>query len=252
MGRTLAFDFAQGRPVVRPTRLCTPAGIPPLRSYGLSSPREALRGFDHLQRRSQPGTHAGECAAPGARRARRDHCGGFGFHRPHRGDCEVVWCKSFRGSLERLRRAKEFRDRESYRRLDPESGCGRGIGPATAECACDSAGESGTSGCPAASGRCSSLHDAGCPGRISKLHRPKRRADSRRGLDPRKNEFLGRWIKHGGFWPDPKLRLFRRGCGRFEDRAVHETVQVSGATATLKRALSCTTATPRSPTTSPT
>ena len=50
----------------------------------------------------------------------------------------------------------------------------------------------------------------------------------------RKNEFLGRWIKHGGFWPDPKLRLFRRGCGRFEDRAVHETVQVSGATATLK------------------
>ncbi len=51
----------------------------------------------------------------------------------------------------------------------------------------------------------------------------------------RKNEFLGRWIKHGGFWPDPKLRLFRRGCGRFEDRAVHETVQVSGASATLKQ-----------------
>ncbi|HMH08468.1 MAG TPA: glycosyltransferase family 2 protein [Terriglobales bacterium] len=50
----------------------------------------------------------------------------------------------------------------------------------------------------------------------------------------RKNEFLGRWIKHGGFWPDPKLRLFRRGCGRFEERAVHETVKVSGHTATLK------------------
>jgi glycosyltransferase involved in cell wall biosynthesis len=50
----------------------------------------------------------------------------------------------------------------------------------------------------------------------------------------RKNEFLGRWMKHGGFWPDPKLRLFRRGCGRFEDRAVHETLQVRGATASLK------------------
>lgn len=50
----------------------------------------------------------------------------------------------------------------------------------------------------------------------------------------RKNEFLGRWIKHGGFWPDPKLRLFRQGCGRFEERAVHETVKVTGQTTTLK------------------
>jgi len=50
----------------------------------------------------------------------------------------------------------------------------------------------------------------------------------------RKNEFLGQWIAHGGFWPDPKLRLFRRGQGRFEDRAVHETVIVDGATARLK------------------
>ena len=50
----------------------------------------------------------------------------------------------------------------------------------------------------------------------------------------RKNEFLGQWIKHGGFWPDPKLRLFRRGRGRFEDRAVHETVKVNGTTARLK------------------
>jgi glycosyltransferase involved in cell wall biosynthesis len=47
---------------------------------------------------------------------------------------------------------------------------------------------------------------------------------------PRKNEFLGRWIKHGGYWPDPKLRLFRRGRGRFENRAVHEDLQVDGTT----------------------
>jgi glycosyltransferase involved in cell wall biosynthesis len=51
---------------------------------------------------------------------------------------------------------------------------------------------------------------------------------------PRKNFFLGRWIRHGGFWPDPKLRLFRRGYGRFEDRAVHETLKVDGCTAKLK------------------
>jgi len=52
---------------------------------------------------------------------------------------------------------------------------------------------------------------------------------------PRKNYFLGRWIKRGGFWPDRKLRLFRRGYGRFEDRAVHETVKVDGYTAKVKR-----------------
>jgi len=47
---------------------------------------------------------------------------------------------------------------------------------------------------------------------------------------PRRNEFLGRWIRHGGFWPDPKLRFFRRGAGKFENRAVHEDVQVDGFT----------------------
>jgi glycosyltransferase involved in cell wall biosynthesis len=47
---------------------------------------------------------------------------------------------------------------------------------------------------------------------------------------PRKNEFLGRWIRHGGFWPDRKLRLFRRGKGKFENRAVHEDIHVDGIT----------------------
>ena len=51
----------------------------------------------------------------------------------------------------------------------------------------------------------------------------------------RKNHFLGRWIKHGGFWPDPKLRLFRRGRGRFEDRAVHEDILVDGPTKIIPR-----------------
>ena len=46
----------------------------------------------------------------------------------------------------------------------------------------------------------------------------------------RKNYFLGRWIRYGGFYPDKKLRFFRRAAGRFEERAVHETVQVDGRT----------------------
>jgi glycosyltransferase involved in cell wall biosynthesis len=54
---------------------------------------------------------------------------------------------------------------------------------------------------------------------------------------PRKNFFLGRWIRHGGFWPDHKLRLFRRGKGRLKDAPVHETIEVSGNTIKLPYAL---------------
>ncbi len=51
---------------------------------------------------------------------------------------------------------------------------------------------------------------------------------------PRKNFFLGRWIRHGGFWPDPKLRFFRRGAGKFESRAVHEDIEVIGNTSHIR------------------
>jgi len=46
-------------------------------------------------------------------------------------------------------------------------------------------------------------------------------------LVARKNLFLGRWIRHGGFWPDRKLRLFRRGTAIFEDRLVHEDITLT-------------------------
>jgi glycosyltransferase involved in cell wall biosynthesis len=55
---------------------------------------------------------------------------------------------------------------------------------------------------------------------------------------PRKNFFLGRWIRHGGYWPDRKLRLFRRGTAAFEDRLVHEDAKLtSGVAGRLKHAL---------------
>ena len=50
---------------------------------------------------------------------------------------------------------------------------------------------------------------------------------------PRRNFFLGRWIRHGGYYPDPKLRLFRRGAAQFEERSVHETLRCSGRTGRL-------------------
>ncbi|MFZ0770514.1 MAG: glycosyltransferase family 2 protein [Candidatus Sulfotelmatobacter sp.] len=54
----------------------------------------------------------------------------------------------------------------------------------------------------------------------------------------RKNEFLGRRIRHGGFWPDPKLRLFRKGMARFEERVVHEDAKlIDGISGRLKGAL---------------
>ena len=54
----------------------------------------------------------------------------------------------------------------------------------------------------------------------------------------RKNEFLGRWIRHGGFWPDQKLRLFKKGVARFEERLVHEDVKlIDGISGRLKHSL---------------
>ena len=49
----------------------------------------------------------------------------------------------------------------------------------------------------------------------------------------RQNVFLDRWIRHGGLYPDWQIRLFRRGHGRFEARAVHESVTVTGSTGRL-------------------
>jgi glycosyltransferase involved in cell wall biosynthesis len=54
---------------------------------------------------------------------------------------------------------------------------------------------------------------------------------------PRKNFFLGRWIRHGGFYPDPKLRLVRRGQGAFEERLVHEDLRIQGVTAKIQNHL---------------
>lgn len=53
----------------------------------------------------------------------------------------------------------------------------------------------------------------------------------------RMNFFLGAWIRHGGWYPDRSVRLFRRGQGRFRPRAVHEVVEVTGRMAALQHPL---------------
>ncbi len=50
---------------------------------------------------------------------------------------------------------------------------------------------------------------------------------------PRKNFFLGRWLKKGGQYPDYLIRLFRRGQARFPQKSVHEQIVVDGPVGTL-------------------
>ena len=45
---------------------------------------------------------------------------------------------------------------------------------------------------------------------------------------PRLTSYLGRFIRHCGWYPSPVLRLFRRDRGRFDDALVHEAVVVEG------------------------
>jgi glycosyltransferase involved in cell wall biosynthesis len=52
---------------------------------------------------------------------------------------------------------------------------------------------------------------------------------------PRLNLYFGRWIRHGGFYPDRKLRLFKRGSARLsEGVGPHSTPQFTGHTGKLK------------------
>lgn len=45
---------------------------------------------------------------------------------------------------------------------------------------------------------------------------------------PRLSSYCGRQMRHGGWWPDHVLRLFRRDCGQFTDAVVHERIVVRG------------------------
>jgi glycosyltransferase involved in cell wall biosynthesis len=61
------------------------------------------------------------------------------------------------------------------------------------------------------------------------IERTVQSAGEHRGYDiPRRSSFLGREMKHSGWWPDYVLRLFRRDCGRFTDDRAHERLVVTG------------------------
>ena len=50
----------------------------------------------------------------------------------------------------------------------------------------------------------------------------------------RLSSFCGQWMRHGDWYPDRVLRLFRRGAGRFSDDLVHERLVLDGPVGRLE------------------
>lgn len=54
---------------------------------------------------------------------------------------------------------------------------------------------------------------------------------------PRRNFYFGRWLRHGGKYPDTQLRLFKRGFAHFLPLPVHERLEVDGSIGALAEPL---------------
>ena len=54
---------------------------------------------------------------------------------------------------------------------------------------------------------------------------------------PRKNYFLGRYLRKGGQYPDPVLRLFKKGRALLPEESVHQQPIAKGKTGWLKNDL---------------
>jgi glycosyltransferase involved in cell wall biosynthesis len=63
----------------------------------------------------------------------------------------------------------------------------------------------------------------------------KNAAPSARALSmPRRVFYLGRWIKHSGWYPDRKIRLYDRRFSRWQGDFVHESLKVDGNVGSFK------------------
>ena len=51
---------------------------------------------------------------------------------------------------------------------------------------------------------------------------------------PRKNFIKGKWLKHGGLYPDYQRRLINKNHCKYGTREVHEIMDVNGSTARLR------------------
>ncbi|MBP7280636.1 MAG: glycosyltransferase family 2 protein [Leptospiraceae bacterium] len=55
---------------------------------------------------------------------------------------------------------------------------------------------------------------------------------------PRLSFYMGKWIRHGGWYPNYQMRFFRKHKGEFSGFLVHETVFIEGKTSHFKNPLS--------------
>ena len=53
----------------------------------------------------------------------------------------------------------------------------------------------------------------------------------------RKNYFVGKWMKGSGMWPDPVIRLFKKGKAQLPRKSVHEQMVVDGKVGKLSNPL---------------
>lgn len=51
---------------------------------------------------------------------------------------------------------------------------------------------------------------------------------------PRRAQYLGRWIRHSGWYPDRKVRLYDRRKAKWKGEYVHESVRVEGTVGELQ------------------
>ncbi len=54
---------------------------------------------------------------------------------------------------------------------------------------------------------------------------------------PRLSNFLGKWIRHSGWYPDHSLRFFKKNKAQFDSSLVHEKLILNGKTGFLKSEL---------------
>ena len=67
---------------------------------------------------------------------------------------------------------------------------------------------------------------------VRELKRTGPRADAYQA--PRLAQYMGKWIRYSGWYPDPKVRLYHRKKARWAGEYVHEAVEVNGRAGTLK------------------